>query len=337
MKKILILGAAGFLGQHLEYRLKRDGHHVVSVARRQPPFRRSVADEFNILDLTNPPEYHHHFFRHSFDHVYQLAGNVGGLTFIGDRSNDADVLVQSLKINLNVLEIMRLSGFAGKVLFSSSQCVYPDPPVHVDPFSSERVPAKPVESNFAEKDASFDTFAFGKEKLFSEALYDAYYRNHGIKVAIARIGNTYGPYCVWDGPRAKAPAALCRKIAEVPYGGVVDIIGSGAQTRAFTYVDDVIDGLIRLMEADYPLPVNISHAEQVSVVELFEIICRIANKIVAWKPVDGPVGVQARGSDNTLCKKVLGWQPETQLWHGMALTYPWIRDESQKALTKAMS
>lgn len=333
MKKILILGAAGFLGSHLEHRMKRDGHFVVSVARHQLLYRRSVADEFNIFDLTLSAEHNHHFLRHNFDWCFQLAGEVGGLGYIGTGDNDANILTNSVKINLHTLEAIRKTSAVGKILFASSQCVYPDV-FEIDPFANERIVSELdlMPRAFREQDASFNNFAFGQEKMFSEKLYDAYHRNHGIKIAIARLGNTYGPYCTWDGPRAKAPAAICRKVATAPYAGVVDLFGDGQQQRSFTYVDDAVDGMVRLMEADYSKPVNIAHSEQVTIAELFETICRVANKVIGWKPSAGPTGVRSRGSDNTLCRQVLDWEPATSLWYGMGVTYPWVRDQ---ALTKA--
>lgn len=324
--KVCILGAAGFLGQHLEYRLKRDGHFVASVARKAPSYRKSVADEYYIRDLTNPLDLRDDIFRHSFDGLYQLASEVGGLGHIADAANDAAILTNSVRINLNVLEAIRKTEAVGKVFFASSQCVYPDR-IEVDPFAQERI----HNAAHRESDAHFDTFAFGQEKLFAEKLYDAYSRNCGIKLAIARIGNTYGPYCTWDGPRTKAPAAICAKVARA-YAGSIELWGDGSARRSFTYVDDTIEGMIRLMASDYSKPVNIAHPQTVTIAELFETICSVAGKILAWKGADGPVGAQARGSDNSLCREVLGWEPETALWNGLPPTYDWI---AKQALTKA--
>jgi GDP-D-mannose 3', 5'-epimerase len=336
MKKILILGSSGFLGQHLEYRMKAEGHYVVSVARSYPKHRKSIADENNILDLANTADFHAHFFRHHFDAVYQLAGSVGGLSYIGTGANDSDILSNSFRINMNTLEAIRNTGNCDKVFFASSQCVYPDK-IEVDPYAAERLVPRHVTAIGAHKetDASFNTFAFGQEKLYAEKLYDAYSRNYGIKVRVGRMGNLYSAYCPWAGTRAKAVAAICRKVAQAPYAGTIKMFGDGQQRRSFTYVDDAIDGMIKLMESDYDKPVNIAHAETVTIAELFEEICRIANKILAWEPTEGPVGVRNRGSDNTLCRQVLdGWEPMTSLWNGLALTYPWIREQVEKGLTK---
>lgn len=333
MKKILILGGSGFLAQHLEYRLKAEGHFVVSVARKPPAFRKSVADEFNILDLTNVAEFHPHFYRHVFDECYQLAGEVGGLGYIGTGQHDADILTNSVKINLHTLEAIRKTQSVGRIFFASSQCVYPDK-ISVDPFAQERIVLPSLsDSTHRESDAHFDTFAFGQEKLFAEKLYDAYARNYGMNVRIGRIGNTYGPYCVYDGPRAKAPAAICRKVAQAGYGGVVDLWGDAQATRSFTYVDDVIEGMIRLMASDYSQPVNLASSEMVTIEQLFETVCKVAGKILTWRASEGPTGVRGRNSDNTLCRQVLNWEPNWTLHEGLSKTYPWIK---QQVLTKAI-
>ena len=332
MKKILIFGAAGFLGQHLEHRLKADGHFVISVGRSRPKYRPSVADEWHHLDLSNAGALWALLQRVEFDEVYQLAGSVGGLGYIGTGQHDAEIMTNSLKINLNLLQTLRQTDFKGKVFFASSQCVYPNV-LDVDPFANERIPDPHhlVHVACKESDASFNTFPFAQEKLFSEQLYTAYARDYGFNIRIGRPGNTYGPYCTWDGERAKAPAAICRKVAKAAYAGLVRLWGDGTQTRSYTYVDDAVEGMIRLMASDYDKPVNISHGGAVSTVDLFETICKVAGKILAWEPEPGPTGVRHRASDNTLCRKVLNWEPETPLADGLAKTYPWI---AEQALTK---
>jgi GDP-D-mannose 3', 5'-epimerase len=326
MKRVLILGGSGFIAGHLEARLRAEGNYVVSVARSHPKYRRSVADEFNILDLTNPVGFHYHWWRHDFDEVYQLASNVGGVGHIATGEHDAAILTESVKINLNTLDAMRKTDSHARILFASSQCVYPD--VGLDPFASERIAVIPP---FKESDASFNTFPFAQEKLFSEQLYAAYARNHGFNVRIARLGNVYGPYCTWDGPRAKAPAAICRKVAQATYAGVVPLWGGGQTVRTYTYVDDAVEGLIRLMESDYNKPVNIASSEEVTTAELFGTICKAAGKALAWEPAEGPAGVLHRGSDNTLCRSVLAWEELTSLWNGISETYKWV---AEQALTK---
>lgn len=327
MKKNLILGASGFLGGHLEARLKLDGDFVVSAGRSRPRYRESVADEFHFVDLRDSPLVHVLMARHEYDCVWQLAGDVGGLGHIGTGQHDAEIMTNSTRINLAVLAAARRTN-PGKIFFASSQCVYPDP--GLDPFAQERI--APIAA-CREQDASFNTFPFAQEKLYAEALYRAHARNYGIGLALGRIGNVYGPFSIWDGDRVKAPAAICRKVARCPYAGTIEMWGDGTQTRSFTYIDDVIDGILRLMAADYYGPVNIASSQQVTIIELLETVCRIANKIVAFKTVPGPVGVNHRNSDNTLCKQVLGWEPRTGLELGLAMTYPWIRDQT---LTNSM-
>ena len=324
--KCLVLGAAGFLGQHLEYRLKEEGHFVVSVARSRPAYRKSVADETNILDLTNVAEFHSHFWRHSFDIVYQMAGEVGGLGYIANQNHDAKILTDSLKINLHTLEAIARTRNVGRIFFASSQCVYSEPAF--DPYRQERL----APHSNREQDASFNNVAFAKEKLYAESLYQAYARCYGIDVRIGRLGNTYGPFCRWHGDRAKSVASLCRKVAEAAYAGPVELWGDGTHTRSFTYVNDAIEGITRLAGSDHAEaldgnPINLAIAETTSIAKLFETICQVAGKILAYKSVPGPTGVSERGSDNTLLRGVLGWEPRTPLWKGLETTYPWVRDQ----------
>lgn len=325
MKKILILGAAGFLGQHLEYRLKAEGHFVVSAGRDRDKYRPTVADEFHTIDLRAARHVLVLTQRHEYDEVYQLAGNVGGLGHIAVGSNDAEIMTDSTRINMAILAAIKRTP-VGKIFFASSQCVYPDFDRGIDPFAQERLASEIdlMPRTCRESDASFNTFAFAQEKLYAERLFLAYAKSYGLSVRIARIGNTYGPYCTYDGSRAKSVAAICRKVAQAKYSGVIRLWGDGTATRSFTYVDDVVDGIIRLMVSDYQKPVNIAHAKPVSIVELFETICKVAGKVMAWEPEPGPVGNASRTSDNTLCRQVLNWEPDTPLYEGLLKTYPWI-------------
>ena len=252
MKKVLITGAAGFIGTHLERRLKDDGHFVVSAGRKPPKYGANIADEFHVLDLRDRASTYSLMVRYKFDEVYQLAGDVGGLGYIATGEYDAEIMTNSTRINIAVLEAARQAKL-GKIFFASSQCVYPDT-IEIDPFASERIPDTIIQP-WREQDACFTrNFAFAKEKLYAEALYEAYARNYGIEVRIGRVGNTYGPYSTWDGDRAKSVASICRKVAAAPYAGTVKLWGDGTQRRSFTYVDDVIDGMLRLMESDYSGP-----------------------------------------------------------------------------------
>lgn len=324
MKKILILGASGFLGGHLEHRLKSEGHFVVSAGRSRPKYRASVANEFHVIDLRDQHLVNVVMARHEFDEVYQLASDSGGLGHIGTGRHDAEIMTNSTRINLAVLEAARRIN-PGKIFFASSQCVYPDT-IDVDPFANERIVSELdlLPRTNRESDASFNTFPFAQEKLYAEALYQAYAREYGLDVRIARFGNTYGPYCAYAGDRPKVVAALCRKVAEAQYAGLVRIWGDGTAVRSFTYVDDAVEGMIRLMASDYTKPVNLASSQQVTVLELFETICRTAGKILARESEPGPVGVHSRNSDNTLCRQVLGWEPTTSLFSGLSETYHWI-------------
>lgn len=324
MKKVLVLGGNGFLGQQLEYRLKKDGCFVVSAGRSRPKYRKSIADEFHHVDLRNEKLTHVLMARHEYDEVFQMAGEVGGLGYIATKQNDADIMTNSVKINIAVLEAARSTN-PGKILFASSQCVYPDR-FEIDPFANERLVSELdlMPRGCRESDASFGTFPFAQEKLFSERLYATYAQSYGLQVRLARPGNTFGPYCEYQEPRSKAVAAICRKVAQAKYSGVIRLWGDGTQTRSFTYVDDAIEGMIRLMASDYQKPVNIAHAKPVSIVELFETICKVAGKVMAWEPEPGPVGNASRTSDNTLCRQVLNWEPDTSLYDGLLKTYPWI-------------
>lgn len=312
MKKILILGY-GLLGYHLAQRMKRDGHFVV-VASRSAPGGPNVADEFHVRDLRDLETVNVLMGRYEFDQVYALASNSGGLGHIATGENDVAILTDSLKINMVVCEAAGHTK-PGKVFFASSQCVYPD------------IVENGEMAACREDDARFNTFPFAQEKLFSERVYAAHARTNRFKLAIGRLGNTYGAHCRWQDPHAKVVAALCRKVAAAPYAAAIDLWGDGRQVRTFTHVDDAVEGMIRLMAADYDKPVNIASSQAVTIDELLETICRLAGKFVGRKFVEGPVGVSHRVSDNTLCRQVLNWEPRIGLELGLATTYPWIRDQ----------
>lgn len=323
MKKCLVLGAPGFLGSHLERRLKNDGHFVVSVGRSHPRYRTTVADHYHHLDLSRTVVLRKILQDYEFDEIFQLASESGGLGYIATGEHDASIMANSTKINLHLLDELAYTKFKGKVFFASSQCVYPDDP-GIDPFAQERITEPRA---LKESDASFNTFPFAQEKLYAERLFMAYAGAHGFSLRIGRIGNTYGPYCIYDGPRSKAVAALCTKVARAPYAGVVDMWGAGTAVRSFTYVEDVVDGILRLTQSSYSRPVNIASSEGVTINQLFEMICKTANKILGVNHIAGPVGVSHRVSDNTLCREVLGWEPTMPLAHGLGLTYPWIAQQ----------
>lgn len=312
MKRCLVLGGSGFIGTHLTKRLKAEGNWVRVIDRKAPEFEPSEADEFNFLDLravqNNDPLFD------GMDEVYQLACEVGGLGFIMDKANDAQMLYNSMKINMNVLEACR-SRSVGRLFFSSSACVYHD----VDTKEENAYPYHPDAPGANE---------YALEKLFAERLYDAYARAYNMKIRIARYHNCYGPLGTWRGGREKAPAAICRKVAQLPQeGGGIQIWGDGLQTRSFMYVDDAVEGTLRLMRSDFQGPVNIGSSEMVTVAQLVKLVGAVAGKEVTTRTVEGPVGVNGRNSDNSLCKEKLGWEPSISLLQGLELTYPWIASQ----------
>jgi len=337
VKTIYVLGGNGFLGMHLCKRLKDDGHYVVSVSRRYPPHAEHPADEHHIQDLTRPFIFSP---MHEVEAVYQLAGEVGGLGLIQDARNDFMIMDRSTRINLNTMEACR-KGEVGKVFFASSACVYPDLRVEPENVEYDLLDMRNVKRNpgYTPEWAAYPAEpinAFGWEKLYAERMWQAFGAETGCEVRIGRMGNTYGPYCTWEGDRAKAVASICRKVAETRYGGSFPVWGDGKAVRSFTYVDDVVEGIMRLMASDYNLPLNIASAVATTIDELCARTCDAAGKIMAWTYGPGPVGVRGRVSDNMLIRQVLGWEPQTSLREGLKKTYPWIREQVDKATQKAM-
>jgi len=313
MKTALVCGAGGFIGSHLVRRLKQDGFWVRGVDLALPAYSPSAADEFVQGDLREPA-----FCRtvtdRGFDEVYQLAADMGGAGFIFTGQNDADIMHNSATINLNMLDALRRRG-AGRVFYSSSACVYPErnqlDPENPDCFEDSAYPAAPDSE-------------YGWEKLFSERLYLAFARNHGIAVRIARYHNVFGPEGSWRGGREKAPAALCRKVAEAPLGGTIEIWGDGRQTRSFLYIDECVEGTVRLMRSQATGPLNIGSDEMIAINDLARMIAGFSGKILMIHNIPGPTGVRGRNSDNRLIRQTLGWAPDRALADGMRATYAWI-------------
>lgn len=332
MKKAFVAGGAGFIGGHLCARLKAEGYYVVAASRHYPAYDLRPADEYHVQDLT----YQYVLpVMHDFDEVYQFAGDVGGLGYIQNQANDFEIMSRSTRINLNTIEACRKARVS-RIFFASSACVYPDlcyRPSNVEYDLLDFDFLKSNDGATAEYQAypAQPTNAFGWEKLYAERMYEAYGRVSGTAVRIGRLGNTYGEYCTWDGDRAKSVAAICRKVAEASYAGTFSIWGDGEQTRSFTYVDDVIEGIRRLMASDYSSPINIASSETVSINQLCEYVCAAAGRIMAWQHIDGPIGVRGRTSDNTLVKQVLNWEPQITLKEGLRKTYPWIRAQVENA------
>jgi GDP-D-mannose 3', 5'-epimerase len=351
MKTALVSGAGGFIGHHLVKYLKARGYWVRGVDIKKPEFEDTAADEFWQRDLRSITEVWPAFWEKGyrpdedelipvselipFDEVYALAADMGGMGYIG--GHGADILNHNLLINLNTLEIARWAN-VGRYLFTSSACVYP-----------EGLQLRTDAPGLAETDAypaDPDT-DYGWEKLTTERLCLAYARDYEMDVRIARFHNVYGPLGTWTGGREKAPAALCRKVAEkvtagdyLPGAGSIeiatgtmrrvvgiDIWGDGLQTRSFLYIDDCLDALYALMQSDHGQPLNIGSDRMVSINHLADIVGQAAGVAVAKNHVDGPQGVRGRNSDNTRCEQVLGWRPQVSLEVGIYRTYAWIAEQ----------
>jgi nucleoside-diphosphate-sugar epimerase len=311
---VLVCGAGGFIGSHLVKCLKAEGFWVRGVDLKLPEFSATQADEFLKRDLRDPEICRSVV--EGVQEVYQLAADMGGAAFVFTGENDAEIMHNSGLVNLNVLHAA-VAARVKRIFYASSACIYPQ-------YNQEN-PENPNCSEDSAYPAAPDS-DYGWEKLFSERLYFAHQRNCGIQVRIARFHNVFGPEGTWHGGREKAPAALCRKVAETPDGGTLEIWGDGRQTRSFLYVDECIEGVRRLMESDFCGPVNIGSEEMVTIDEFAHRIMRIANKRLRLRHVPGPTGVRGRTSDNTLIRQMLGWVPSQPLEIGLRATYRWIAD-----------
>lgn len=316
MKNVLVCGAGGFIGGHLVNRLKKEGYWVRGVDLKENEFGNMAADDFVIGDLRDQ-QVCSKLFDRKFDMIYQLAADMGGAGYIFTGEHDADVMHNSAMINLNILYEAVKNKVPG-IFYSSSACIYPE--------YNQRDPDNPKCSEDSAYPAAPDS-EYGWEKLFSERLYFAFMRNYGIKVWVARFHNIFGPQGTWRGGREKAPAALCRKIAEAEDGGEIEIWGDGKQTRSFLYIDECIEGIMRLVNSDFSGPVNIGSEEMVTINQLAMMIADIAGKKINLKHTPGPLGVRGRNSDNRLIKEKLGWAPSQPLKKGLEITYKWINEQ----------
>jgi nucleoside-diphosphate-sugar epimerase len=298
--------------------LKAEGHWIRGVDLKSPEFAPSMADELISGDLRDQ-----HLTAEvvrDIDEVYQLAADMGGAGYIFTGEHDADVMYNSATINLNTLEYGRKAGVR-KFFYSSSACIYPE--------YNQQDPGNPKCSEESAYPAAPDS-EYGWEKLFSERLYFSYHRNWGIDVRVARFHNIFGPEGTWTGGREKAPAALCRKIAEAPDGGEIEIWGDGLQTRSFLYIDSCIEAVQRLMASDFIGPVNIGSEEMVTINALAEKIMGVAGKELSIRHISGPLGVRGRNSDNQLIRKQLRWAPDSPLLEGLEKTYKWVAAQVAK-------
>jgi GDP-D-mannose 3',5'-epimerase len=318
-KIALVCGAGGFIGSHLVTRLKKEGYWIRGVDLKHPEYGKSNADEFVIADLRIQKDVSK-ILDQPFDEVYQLAADMGGAGYIFSGDNDANVMHNSATINLNIVDSALKVGVK-KIFYSSSACIYPA--------YNQEDPDNPKCSEESAYPAAPDS-EYGWEKLFSERLYLSYYRNYNLQVRIARFHNIFGPEGTWFGGKEKAPAAMCRKVAEVENGGTIEVWGDGKQTRSFLYIDECLEGVRRLMNSDFTGPVNIGSDEMITINELAKMVMNIAEKKLKIKHIRGPLGVRGRNSDNRLIQEKIGWKPKSRLEDGIKKTYNWINKQVNK-------
>jgi GDP-D-mannose 3',5'-epimerase len=315
-RRALVCGAGGFIGSHLVRRLRREGFWVRGVDLKHPEFAETQADDFVVGDLREQG-----FCRAvvdwRFDEVYQLAADMGGAGYIFTGQHDAEIMHNSATVNLNMVEACRVRGVRGLV-YSSSACIYPA--------YNQEDPENPVCAEASAYPAAPDS-EYGWEKLFSERLYLAFNRNHGMENRVARYHNIFGPEGTWRGGREKAPAAVCRKVAMAADGGEVEIWGDGSQTRSFLYIDECVEGTLRLARSNFAGPVNIGSEEMVTIGGLADLVCEVAGKRLRKRYVPGPQGVRGRNSDNRLIGERLGWKPGLPLREGLEQTYRWVAEQ----------
>lgn len=325
MNNILVCGGGGFIGGHLANKLKDVGHRVVVADIKNHEYFESVGTVFLKGDLRNQSFCNEVFTHGPYDEIYQLAADMGGAGYIFTGENDADVMHNSALINLNILE-RAVEHHCKKIFYSSSACMYPE--------RNQLDPDKPNCREDSAYPAAPDS-EYGWEKLFSERLYLAFMRNKGIPVRIARFHNIFGPYGAWNNGKEKAPAAVCRKVAECPDGGSIEIWGDGKQTRSFLYIDECLEGVLRLMDSDFTGPVNIGSEEMISLNDFAKMVIAISGKNIGIKNITGPTGVRGRNSDNTLIHEKLNWKPTQPLKEGTEKTYRWISSMVKKEGKKA--
>jgi GDP-D-mannose 3', 5'-epimerase len=315
-KCALVCGAGGFIGGHLVKRLKRDGFWVRGVDLKFHEFSETESDDFVIGDLRNR-DVCRAIVDRRFDEVYQLAADMGGAGYIFTGEHDADLMHNSATINLNMLDVCHKRNIK-KIFYSSSACMYPaynqEDPLNPNCSEDSAYPAAPDSE-------------YGWEKLFSERLYLAYRRNFGLQAHVARYHNIFGPEGTWRGGREKAPAAICRKIATARSGDEIEVWGDGDQTRSFLYIDECVEGTVRLLRSNFAGPVNIGSEEMVTINQLVDLVADIAGKQIGKRHISGPQGVRGRNSDNRRIREKLHWEPTQSLVAGLEATYQWIEQQ----------
>ena len=311
MKRVLVCGAGGFIGGHLVSSLKDMGYYVIGADIKQHEYRVTDADEFHQVDLRDQQAVER-LITSDLDEIYQLAADMGGAGYIFTGENDADIMHNSAMINLNIAHEMMKKGVK-RIFYTSSACMYPS--------HNQEDPSNPLLSEESAYPAAPDS-EYGWEKLFSERVWMAFAKNHGLRARIARLHNVFGPLGAWNNGREKAPAALCRKVAESD--GHIEVWGPGMQTRSFLYITECIEGIHRIMASDCDFPLNLGSERMISINDLALLIADIAGKTIAIRNVPGPLGVMGRTSHNKLIRETIGWAPEDNLEHGLRETYAWI-------------
>lgn len=325
-KTALVCGAGGFIGSHLVKRLREEEYWVRGVDLKYPEFSQTEAHDFVLADLRLADSWKRILDR-EFDEVYQLAADMGGAGYLFTGDHDANVMHNSAMINLHMADYGVRRGVR-KVFYSSSACMYPA--------YNQEDPEKPNCAEDSAYPAAPDS-EYGWEKLFSERLYFSYARNYGLDIRVARFHNIFGPEGTWTGGREKAPAALCRKVAEQPNDGTIEMWGDGEQTRSFLYIDECVEAVRRMMQSSFRGPVNIGSEEMVTINQMAAMIMDIAGKQLTIRHVPGPTGVRGRNSDNRLIRAQLGWEPSQSLKEGLARTYPWISTQVEAGAKMQMA
>lgn len=316
MKKIVVLGAGGFIGSHLVHRLKSEGNYVVGADLKHPEYIENLSDEFLIGDLREF-DFVSKVISEEIDELYQLAADMGGAGYIFTGEHDADIMHNSVQINVNVAKLATQRKVKS-LFYASSACIYPE--------YNQMDPDNPKCEENSAYPAAPDS-EYGWEKLFSERLYLSYKRNYGLNIKVARFHNIYGEKGIWNNGKEKAPAALCRKVAFAKKEDTIDIWGDGKQTRSFLYIEDCLDAMIQLTRSDFTGPYNVGSEEMITINDYAKLIAEIASKNISLNHISGPQGVRGRSSHNDLIQQDLKWSPKFDLKSGTTILYNWIESQ----------